>query len=448
MVEVMVVLALWFTIKTKAVQITMFPEMLRTLKGTTQKQSGKGKSISSVEAFLISLASRVGVGNLAGVALAITIGGPGAIFWMWIMAILNAATSFVESTLAQLYKSRDGNFFIGGPAYYINKGLKSRSLAIVVAILSVLTFSFIICSVQSNTIAISGEEAFGISPIWSAIIIGVLMSLTIFGGVERVAKVTSMLVPLMAFAYILVVVCIVLANINQIPAIFSLIVDSAFGIKQVAAGGVGMAIMMGVKRGLFSNEAGMGSAPNAAATADVKHPINQGFVQAMGVFVDTLIICSCTAFLIFIGGADALADLEGIALTQYALSSKTGEWAYHFIAIIIFFFGFSTCLSNSYYGEANIRFIKDNDTLVNIFRVLMILIVMAGAVIPLDVVWAMADLFMIFIVLINMLSITKLGNKVYMLLNDYKAQRQQGIKTPLFKKSNIKELDTPDIECW
>ena len=265
---------------------------------------------------------------------------------------------------------------------------------------------------------------------------------------ERVAKVTSVLVPLMALAYILVVVCIVLANINQIPAIFSLIVDSAFGIKQVAAGGVGMAIMMGVKRGLFSNEAGMGSAPNAAATADVKHPINQGFVQAMGVFVDTLIICSCTAFLIFIGGADALADLEGIALTQYALSSKTGEWAYHFIAIIIFFFGFSTCLSNSYYGEANIRFIKDNDTLVNIFRVLMILIVMAGAVIPLDVVWAMADLFMIFIVLINMLSITKLGNKVYMLLNDYKAQRQQGIKTPLFKKSNIKELDTPDIECW
>lgn len=447
MVEVMVVIAIWFTIKTKAVQITMFPEMLRTLKGTTQKQSGV-RSISSVEAFLISLASRVGVGNLAGVALAITMGGPGAIFWMWVMAILNSATSFVESTLAQLYKSRDGNFFIGGPAYYIYKGLKSKTWAIVVAVLSVITFSFIICSVQSNTIAISGEEAFGISPIWSAILIGVLMSLTIFGGIGRVAKVSSMLVPLMAFAYIMVVLCIVLANIEQIPAILKLIVDSAFGVKQVVAGGVGMAIMMGVKRGLFSNEAGMGSAPNAAATADVSHPVNQGFVQAMGVFVDTLLICSCTAFLIFIGGVDAPSDLEGIALTQYALASKAGPWAYHFIAIIIFFFGFSTCISNSYYGEANIRFIKDSDLWVKIFRVLMILIVMAGAIIPLDVVWAMADLFMIFIVLINLISITKLGKYTYLLLNDYKAQRKRGIKTPIFKKSNIKELNTPNVECW
>ena len=448
MVEVMVVIALWFTIKTKAVQITMFPEMIRTLKGSTQKQSKDGRSISSVEAFLISLASRVGVGNLAGVALAITIGGPGAIFWMWVMAILNSATSFVESTLAQLYKSRNGNFFIGGPAYYIYKGLKSKTWAVIVAILSVLTFSFIICSVQSNTIAISAGQAFGITPIWSAIIIGVLMSLTIFGGVGRVAKVTSTLVPLMAFAYILVVVSIVLANIGQIPAIFKLIIDSAFGVDQVVAGGVGTAIMMGIKRGLFSNEAGMGSAPNAAATADVSHPVNQGFVQAMGVFVDTLVICSCTAFLIFIGGADAPDNLEGIALTQYALSAKTGGWAYHFIAIIIFFFGFSTCISNSYYGEANIRFIKDSNLLVNIFRVLMILIVMAGAIIPLDVVWAMADLFMIFIVLINLISITKLGKYTYLLLDNYKSQKKKGIQAPVFKKSQIKELDTPNVECW
>ena len=206
--------------------------------------------------------------------------------------------------------------------------------------------------------------------------------------------------------------------------------------------------MMGVKRGLFSNEAGMGSAPNAAATADVKHPVNQGFVQAMGVFVDTLLICTCTAFLIFIGGGGAPDGLEGIALTQYALSAKAGPWAYHFIAIIIFFFGFSTCISNSYYGEANIRFIKDSKTLVTIFRVLMILIVMAGAIIPLDVVWAMADLFMIFIVLINLISITILGKKTYLLLDDYKAKRKRGIKEPQFKKSDIKELDRPEIECW
>lgn len=442
----MVVIALWFTIKTKAVQITMFPEMLRTLKGTTQKN--ENRTISSVEAFLISLASRVGVGNLAGVALAITTGGPGAIFWMWVMAILNAATSFVESTLAQLYKSRNGNFYIGGPAYYIYKGLKSKVWAVIVAILSVLTFSFIICSVQSNTIAISGYEAFGISPKWSAILIGVLMALTIFGGVGRVAKVSTMLVPLMAFAYILVVVSIVIANIDQIPSIIKLIIDNAFGIQQFVGGGVGMAIMMGVKRGLFSNEAGMGSAPNAAATADVKHPVNQGFVQAMGVFVDTLLICSCTAFLIFIGGANAPEHLDGIALTQYALSSKAGGWAYHFIAIIIFFFGFSTCISNSYYGEANIRFIKESNTLVTIFRAVMILVVMAGAVMPLEVVWALADFLMIFIVLINLISITKLGKYVYLLLDNYKAQRRKGIKTPVFKKKDIKELNKTEVECW
>ena len=447
MVEVMVVLALWFTIKTKAMQITMLPEMFRTLRGTTQKSEG-GRTISSFEAFLISLASRVGVGNLAGVALAITIGGPGAIFWMWVMAILNAATSFVESTLAQLYKSKDGNYFIGGPAYYISKGLKSRKLAVVVAILSVLTFSFIICSVQSNTIAISSEEAFGIPSIWTAIIIGVLMSLTIFGGIGRVAKVSSMLVPIMAFAYIFVVLCIVIANIQHLPAVFTMIIENAFGINQIVGGGVGVAIMMGIKRGLFSNEAGMGSAPNAAATADVKHPVNQGFVQAMGVFVDTLLICSCTAFLVFLGGAGASEELTGIALTQYALSTHAGAWAYHFIAIIIFFFGFSTCISNSYYGEANIRFIKDDKRYVTIFRILMILIVMLGAVMPLDVVWAMADFLMVFIVLINLIAITKLGGYTYLLLDDYRAQRKRGIKTPLFTKKAIKELDTPDIECW
>ncbi|MEG1999368.1 MAG: amino acid carrier protein, partial [Bacteroidales bacterium] len=258
--------------------------MLRIISKSTSVIGERRRNISSFEAFTISLASRVGVGNLAGVALAITIGGAGAIFWMWIMAIINAATAFIEATLAQLYKSRSKDAFIGGPAYYINKGLKNRTLAIIVVILTIITFSFTICSVQSNTIAISAYEAFGMSRYISALIIGALMFVVIFGGVQRVAKVSGMIVPVMAFAYIVIVLFVIVTNISRVPDIITTIVENAFGINQVIGGSVGMAFMLGSKRGLFSNEAGMGSAPNAAATADVSHPVNQGLIQSLGVF--------------------------------------------------------------------------------------------------------------------------------------------------------------------
>lgn len=448
MVWLMVVCALWFSLKTRFVQFSMFGEMFRTIGRSTSVVGDRRRNISSFEAFIISLASRVGVGNLAGVALAITIGGPGAIFWMWVMAVLNAATAFVEATLAQLYKSRSKDAFIGGPAYYINKGLKNRPLAITVAILTVVTFSFTICSVQSNTIAISGYEAFGLSRYISALIIGVLLFAVIFGGVQRVAKVSGMIVPVMAVAYIFVVLYVIATNITLIPDVISTVVESAFGIKQVMGGSVAMAFMLGTKRGLFSNEAGMGSAPNAAATADVSHPVNQGLIQALGVFVDTLVICSCTAFIIFLSHESAPADMTGIALTQFSLSNEVGFWAYYFIAVIIFFFGFSTCISNAYYGESNVRFISNNKFVVNGFRIAMVLFVMIGSVVPLEFIWALADFLMIFIVFINLVSITKLGKDVYLLLSNYKRQKREGILNPVFRKKQIPELDVPEVECW
>lgn len=448
MVALMVGSALWFTLKMRFVQFSMFPEMFRLMKKSPSSGGPSSRSVSSFEALMLSLASRVGVGNLAGVTLAITVGGPGAIFWMWVMALLNAATAFVEATLAQLYKVKEKGLFIGGPAYYIYRGLKSRWMAVAVVFLTVITFSYTFCSVQSNTIAISVDKAFGIDPYVSALIIGALMVAVVFGGVRRIVKITGVLVPIMALAYILVAVYVIVVNIGRLPEVLSLVFDNAFGIRQIAGGSVAAAFMQGAKRGLFSNEAGMGAAPNAAATADVPHPVNQGLLQALGVFIDTILICSCTAFIILLSVADAPAGLTGIEMTQFALSSSTGYGAYQFIAVIVFFFGFSTCISNTYYGESNIKFLSDKPSVILIFRTISVLLVMAGAVVSLEFIWALADFFLIFIVFINLISLMGLGRHVFVLLDDYKKQRKQDKAEPVFRKEQIPELDKPEIECW
>lgn len=449
-VPLMVVCALWFTFRLRFVQFSMFPEMFRLAFRSNKGVPGSNRrSISSFEAFIISLASRVGVGNLAGVALAITVGGPGSIFWMWVMAILNAATAFVEATLAQLFKKRAGDAFIGGPAYYIYKGLGSRFFAVIIAVLSIITFSFTMCSVQANTIAISFHEAFGLDPWASAVMVAVLMVVIIFGGVQWIAKASSAIVPLMAVAYLVIAVYVVALNYDKIPHIFSLIIDNAFGVRQVVGGGVGIAVLQGVKRGLLSNEAGMGSAPNAAAVATTGHPVSQGLIQALGVFVDTLIVCSCTAFVVFTSDLYySGTEATGIELTQLALSDSVGAWAYQFIAVLIFFFGFSTCISNAYYGESNMRFIINRKWSVNTFRVLMVIFVAAGCIVSLKFIWALADFLMIFVVLINLVSIMIMGRYVYTLLADYRKQKKSGICTPLFRKKDIPELDNEKIECW
>lgn len=329
--------ALWFSLKTKFVQIRMFGEMVRLLGESAGKPENGEKHISSFQAFAISIASRVGTGNLAGVATAIAVGGPGAVFWMWLMALLGAASSFVESTLAQLYKTHGKDSYVGGPAYYMRKGLKQPWMGTLFAVLITIAFGFAFNSVQSNTICAAFEHAFG----WEHTVVGLVITvstvLIIFGGVQRIARVSSILVPVMALGYVLLALFIVVLNITEIPAVIRLIVSHAFGWEQALGGSVGVALMQGIKRGLFSNEAGMGSAPNVAATAHVTHPVKQGLIQALGVFTDTLLICTCTAFIILFSGVSINGETNGVQLTQLALTHEIGQWGNVFVAVALFF---------------------------------------------------------------------------------------------------------------
>lgn len=309
--------------------------MIRLLSDSPKKADGHEKHISSFQAFAVSLASRVGTGNLAGVATAITVGGPGAIFWMWIIALIGSSSAFVESTLAQLYKRRGKDSFVGGPAYYMEKGLKARWMGILFAILISITFGFAFNSVQSNTICAAWDKAFGIDPVWMGIILTAVTLLIIFGGIHRIAKVSGVIVPVMALGYIILALGVVLFNLGKLPDVIRLIVSNAFGWEQALGGGIGATLMQGIKRGLFSNEAGMGSAPNVAATAHVSHPVKQGLIQALGVFTDTLIICTCTAFIILFSGVSTQTSLNGIQLTQEALTAEVGSAGSVFIALAI-----------------------------------------------------------------------------------------------------------------
>lgn len=347
--------AVWFTIKSRFVQFRMIGEMIRLLGDSAGKGEKGEKHISSFQAFAVSLASRVGTGNLAGVATAVAIGGPGSVFWMWLIALLGSSSAFVESTLAQLYKEKGKDSFIGGPAYYMLHGLGLRWMGVLFAVLISITFGFAFNSVQSNTICAAWEGAFGIDHAWIGAILTVLTLIVIFGGIQRIARVSSIVVPVMALGYIALALGIVLFNITRLPAVIETILSNAFGWEQAIGGSVGAALMQGIKRGLFSNEAGMGSAPNVAATAHVSHPVKQGLIQALGVFTDTLIICTCTAFIILFSGAPLDGSINGVQLTQQALSNEVGSIGSTFVALAILLFAFSSIIGNYYYGEANIR---------------------------------------------------------------------------------------------
>ncbi len=330
--------AVWFTIKSRFVQFRMIGEMIRLLGDSAGKGEKGEKHISSFQAFAVSLASRVGTGNLAGVATAVAIGGPGSVFWMWLIALLGSSSAFVESTLAQLYKEKGKDSFIGGPAYYMLHGLGLRWMGVLFAVLISITFGFAFNSVQSNTICAAWEGAFGIDHAWIGAILTVLTLIVIFGGIQRIAKVSSIVVPVMALGYIALALGIVLFNITRLPAVIETILSNAFGWEQAIGGSVGAALMQGIKRGLFSNEAGMGSAPNVAATAHVSHPVKQGLIQALGVFTDTLIICTCTAFIILFSGAPLDGSINGVQLTQQALSNEVGSIGSTFVALAILLF--------------------------------------------------------------------------------------------------------------
>ena len=439
--------AIWFTIRTRFVQFHMLKEMIRLLGESTFQNRGKVHQVSSFQAFAISLASRVGTGNLAGVATAISIGGPGAVFWMWIIALLGASSAFVESTLAQLYKVRGKDSFIGGPAYYMKKGLKQPWMGVVFAILIIFTFAFSFNTVQSNTICAAFEQAFQIEHTLMGVILTSLTLLVIFGGIQRIAKVSSIIVPLMALSYILLAFTIVLMNIPRLPEVIELIIANAFGWEQALGGGIGIALMQGIKRGLFSNEAGMGSAPNVAATANVSHPVKQGLIQTLGVFTDTLIICTCTAFIILISGMYIHGETNGIQLTQMALDNEIGSGGSTFVAIAILFFAFSSIIGNYFYGEANLRYLTENHKIIFVFRVLCSSMIMIGALSSLDLVWGIADICMGLMAIFNLIAITLLGKYAFRLLEDYRSQKKNGTKDPVFTKDKMKDIEQ-DIECW
>ncbi len=454
LIGALVCCGLWFTWKTRGVQFRMVGEMLRLLGDSTStpdvvtEQLQNHKHISSFQAFAVSVATRVGTGNLAGVATAIAIGGPGAVFWMWVIALLGSATAFVESTLGQLFKQHHHDSFIGGPAYYILKGLHCRWMAYLFAILLTITFGLSYNSIQSNTICGAMQQAFG----WSPLVVGIVLSLValviVFGGIHRIAHVSSVLVPVMAIGYFVLVIVVIILNVEHIPHVFHVIASDAFGLEQGIGGALGATIMNGVKRGLFSNEAGEGSAPNVAATATVSHPVKQGLIQALGVFTDTLLVCSCTAFVILISGLYDSPELNGIALTQAALQSEIGAAGPYFIAVAILLFAFSSIIGNYYYGEANIRFMTNDSRVLTIYRIFSGgVMVMFGALASLDVVWNLGDLCMALLTACNLIAIVKLGKYVFRLLDDYQSQKRRGIKNPTFHRNQLPEI-ADDLSCW
>ena len=439
--------AIWFTIKTHFVQFRMLREMIRLLGDSVNKADAEEKHISSFQAFAVSLASRVGTGNLAGVATAIAVGGPGAVFWMWIIALLGSSSAFVESTLAQVYKRKGKDSFIGGPAYYMQYGLGLKWMGILFAILISITFGFAFNSVQSNTICAALQGSFNFDPTIVGIILTVLTLVIIFGGIQRIAQVSSVIVPVMALGYVALALGIVLFNITELPAVIKLIISSAFGWEQALGGTVGAALMQGIKRGLFSNEAGMGSAPNVAATASVTHPVKQGLIQTLGVFTDTLIICTCTAFIILFSGAKLDGSVNGVQLTQEALTLEVGKSGGIFVAIAIFLFAFSSIIGNYYYGEANIRFITPKKNVLYLYRLLVGGMVMFGALASLDLAWSLADITMGLMTICNLVAISLLSKQAFLLLRDYVHQKRSGIISPVFDKNKIPELKEK-AECW
>lgn len=451
----LVMCGLWFTWKMKGVQFRMLREMFRLLTDSVASATGnlddktmQHRHISSFQAFAVSVATRVGTGNLAGVATAIALGGPGAVFWMWMIALVGSATAFVESTLGQLFKKRHKDSFIGGPAYYIQDGLHKKWMAYTFAILLTITFGLSYNSIQSNTICGAMHEAFGWDPVVVGVFLSALALIIVFGGIHRIANVSAMLVPLMAIGYFLLVVVIVIMNIEHIPHVLKVIVTDAFGLEQGVGGALGATIMNGVKRGLFSNEAGEGSAPNVAATATVSHPVKQGLIQALGVFTDTLLVCSCTAFVILISGLYDVPELNGITLTQAALGSEIGSSGPTFIAVAILLFAFSSIIGNYYYGEANIRFMTSSGTVLTIYRICSCgVMVMFGALVSLELVWNLGDLCMALLTTCNLIAIVSLGKYVFRLLDDYRAQKRNGVKDPIFHKSQLPEIEH-QLECW
>ena len=459
---------IYFTIRTKGVQFTHLKEMFKVI---TEKKHVEGeKSVSSFQAMMVSTASRVGTGNIAGVATAIAVGGPGAVFWMWVMALVNSASAFVESTLAQIWKVRgEGGSFRGGPAYYIEQALHKRWLGIMFAISLILCFAIGFNGLQTYNMsssieyfydqAIAGEPgAPGYFetriPFAIGILLAVVFAFVLFGGAHRISILSSFIVPAMAILYLLFAVLMAIMNAPVLPTVFGLIFSEAFNFSSIVGGFAGSMIVQGIKRGLFSNEAGMGSAPNAAASASVSHPAKQGLVQTLSVFVDTIFICTCSAVMVMIyvqghmaltpfGGAEN--GLTNMPLVQQTMLNAFGDAGIVFMTAAIFAFAFSSLIGNYYYAEQNFKFITSSRPALYVFRIVCAIAVFFGAQLDLTLAWNLADIFMGIEAFINIAVILVLGKWAFAALEDYKAQRKQGLD-PVFVASNFPGM--PPTECW
>jgi AGCS family alanine or glycine:cation symporter len=446
LIVMLIGLGLYFTIASRFVQFRYFGSMFRIFAEAFQRQPGQ---LSSFQALMLSVAGRVGAGNIAGVSVAIMLGGPGAIFWMWVVALVGMATSYFECSLAQLYKRReDDGTYRGGPAFYIQHGLGQRWLGIVVSILLLVTFGFGFNAVQSFTVASSLHDTFGLPTIASGLILTAVIGLIIFGGIKRIASMADVLVPIMAFSYIGMALVVIGLNLSEVPAVFTLIFKSAFGLEPAFAGGIGAAIMMGVKRGLFSNEAGLGSAPNVAAVAQVKHPAAQGIVQSLSVFIDTLLVCTSTALIILLSGVyQPGSEMAGVVLTQTALAAVVGEWGRVFVSIALLLFVFTTLIYNYYLGENALGFFSKKRAPVVVYRVLVVALVLWGSVQDLGTVFAFADVTMGLLAICNLIALTLLFKVGLRLMRDYDNQIKAGVESPVFDAKNFADLDL-DPAAW
>lgn len=439
----------YFTVRTRFVQGRLLGEAFRVLLEKAEVKDGK-KQVSSFQALMISTASRVGTGNIAGIATAIAAGGPGAVFWMWVMAVIGSASAFIESTLAQVYKVKDGKDFRGGPSYYMEKALGKRYLGIIFSVLLIICFAYGFNGLQSFNMSSSLEYYIPgyADSVYPAVIGAVLASATafvIFGGVHRIGFITSVIVPVMAGGYLLMGLATMVMNAGRIPEVFALIFREAFDGRAIFGGFAGSAVVIGIKRGLFSNEAGMGSAPNASASAAVSHPAKQGLVQVLSVFIDTLLICSATAMMLLLSGVEGKSGvLDGIPYVQQAISANVGTWGIHFITFSIFTFAFSSLVGNYYYAESNIKFIKDDKRLLFVFRVSCLLAVFLGAQADFSVIWNVADITMGGMAVLNIVVILLLGGTAVKVLRDYEEQKKRGVE-PVFR---AEELGIGNTECW
>ena len=448
LIIILVLGGLYFTFRTKFVQFRLLKEQFRAV---TEKPAD-GSGVSSFQALMVSTASRVGTGNIIGVSTALCLGGFGSVFWMWLIAIIGSASAFVESTLAQIYKRKGVDGSYGGPAYYIEGALHNKPLAIIFSILLIITYGFgfnMLASynLQSTFLSYSFYTAEK-TPWIIGLVVAVVVGYCLFGGGKRVLKVTSTLVPFMGVAYILIAVVIVIMNIKLLPKIFETIFTEAFNFKAIFGGFSGSCVIYGIKRGLFSNEAGVGSAPNASASADVNHPVKQGLVQVLSVFIDTVLICSATAFMCMSSGVEPSAELSGAPYVQAALTQTLGKFGPIFITIAMILFAFTTLIGNLYYVDKCIFHIygkMPSKAFMNIYYIVASAIIFIGAGLSADLLWGIADVTMGAMTIINMPVILLLGKYAYRALRDYEAQRKAG-KEPIFKS---KYIDLPDkTDFW